>query len=187
MSNTPVSNRLEGDRDEEPDPSLLKIEINADPNLSCSFSEAQLRRAIHLAATLCGLDRGEIGLRVSDDPTIREINAKHLGHDYPTDVISFGYVLQPPRVEGELVVSIDTARTRSLELGWSVDNELCLYVVHGTLHLAGMDDLNDDDRAAMRDAEKSVMIQLGIKDISRFGPDSEVLAEGVPSVMERNA
>jgi probable rRNA maturation factor len=94
-----------------------------------------------------------------------------LGHDYPTDVISFAYSQETPVIEGELVVSVDTARQRAKDLGWSSRSELLLYVVHGVLHIAGMDDHDESDRVAMRAAEKRVMRKLGIDEIDHFSPD----------------
>ena len=133
----------------------------------------RFEQAVATAAGLRGFDCGELGVRVTNDAGIHVINREHLGHDYPTDVISFCYGCEPPRVEGELVISVDTARERADELGWSIESELILYVVHGTLHITGMDDHDPSDRAAMRRSEQLVMTKLGIHEIDRFGADSE--------------
>ncbi|KAA5541559.1 rRNA maturation RNase YbeY [Roseiconus nitratireducens] len=105
---------------------------------------------------------GELGVRFTDDATIHEINVRHLSHDYPTDVISFPYSDQPPRLEGELVASVDTALENAVEAGWAAGNELLLYVIHGVLHIAGMDDATPSQRREMRVAEQAVLNQLGI-------------------------
>ncbi|EMI15819.1 protein belonging to Uncharacterized protein family UPF0054 [Rhodopirellula maiorica SM1] len=131
----------------------------------------RIRSAVTHASAFRGYSHGEIGVRVTNDAEIRQINARHLDHDYETDVISFAYADEPPTLEGELVVSLETAQRVADRVGWSVENELLLYVVHGTLHIAGMDDLEDDVRQAMRDAECQVMQSLGIKDIVHYGPD----------------
>ena len=149
----------------------LAIEITIDPQVSTPIDEGRLRLAIKHAVARGGFTTGEIGLRVTDDATIRELNARYLDHDFETDVISFGYTAEPPMIEGEMVISVDTARTRAGELGWSIDNELCLYVVHGSLHIIGMDDHEPDKRAAMRAAEQEVMTELGITNLDRFGAD----------------
>ncbi len=124
-----------------------------------------------LAARSRQFTDGEIGIRISDDPTIQQVNRRHLQHDYPTDVISFLYRSDLPRIEGELIVSVDTARRRSEELGWNTSHELLLYVVHGVLHLTGMDDHNPILRSEMRKAEEMIMTELGIADIVRYGAD----------------
>jgi len=62
---------------------------------------------------------------------------------------------------GEIIVSVDHARSRAEELGEPFSRELSLYLVHGWLHLAGYDDRNEADRAEMRKAEQ---IALGLLD-----------------------
>lgn len=156
----------------EPNESL-QVDVIVDDDLSLPVPIAGITEAVAAAARFALCTAGEIGIRVTDDPSIQQINRDHLGHDYPTDVISFGYQFDPPRVEGELVVSVDTARRRAEELAWTTANELMLYVVHGTLHLCGMDDHDSVDRAQMRQAETEIMLQLGISDIHRYGADCE--------------
>lgn len=174
MSNTPASNR----RKAEPT-TVLKIEIIVDEDVHCVTNEQRLRDACSAASSFRDFHQGEVGIRVTTDAAIHEINREHLGHDYPTDVISFPYTATPPHIEGELVVSVDTAAERAKELGWSVEHELLLYVVHGTLHITGMDDHDPQDRLAMRCAEREVMLRLGVGDIDQYaadGPDSHANA-----------
>lgn len=163
-----MSNTLDNS---QPDHDFLEIEIIFDQDVHFPIDEHSLRLAATSSAAFRGYVRGEIGIRVSNDAGIHEINRKHLGHDYPTDVISFAYHAQGTTIQGELVVSVDTARRRAAELGWPEAHELLLYVVHGTLHLAGMDDRSANERAQMRDAEREIMVQLGIDDIVRCGAD----------------
>ena len=179
MSNTPDSSRPDSSRS---DHDSLRITINVDENVASPLDEKKLQQAAAAAAADQGYHRGEIGIRVTDDAGIHQINRDHLGHDYPTDVISFAYHADKPEVDGELVVSVDTAAERAGELGWPVAHELSLYVVHGALHITGMDDHDPDDRAAMRDAEQRIMIQIGINDIVRYGAD-----ETGPSIAEESA
>lgn len=134
-------------------------------------SKDRIRDAVRTAAAFRDCSQGEIGVAIVDDAQIHRLNLQHLEHDYPTDVISFPYGLAPPRVEGELVVSWDTAMREANEVGWDPDHELLLYVVHGTLHLVGMDDQRDTDRASMRLAERAVLEQLGVVNVHAFGPD----------------
>ncbi|MEM9366552.1 MAG: rRNA maturation RNase YbeY [Planctomycetota bacterium] len=114
-----------------------------------------ITRAVRAAAAQQGFQRGQIGVRLTGDATIREINREFLSHDYATDVISFGYGHdQDSRfLEGELVASVETALSQAIDNEQTPDNELILYVVHGTLHIAGLDDQDDASRAEMRRAE----------------------------------
>lgn len=132
-----------------------------------------LQKAVRLAASDQGYTSGAIGLLITDDETIHEINRTHLQHDYPTDVISFSYERSGSRVEGELVASVDTANRESAELRWSALNELILYVVHGTLHICGLEDESAPQRSLMRQAEQRVLAELGIENASRYSPDGE--------------
>lgn len=116
--------------------------------------------AVRAAASVGGCFDCRVGIRITSDPVIHQVNREFLNHDYPTDVISFPYALSAPVVEGELIVSIDTAAVQAADVGWSIAEEVLLYVIHGTLHLVGYDDVDDADRAAMREAESKAMSLL---------------------------
>ncbi len=161
-------------------PNNFAVEVIVDAHLKgfCDSDRVtRIKEAVWLAAEHRGFTIGEMGVRVTSDAVIREINSRHLQHDYDTDVISFGYDAVPPRIEGEIVVSIDTARRIAMEVGWPDEFELLLYVVHGTLHITGMDDLDDESRKEMRQSESAVMQRLGIHDVIRFGADIVLLEE----------
>lgn len=154
----------------------IEVEISVEPPSLLStyptiIDPDAITAAVVTAAASQGFTRGSVGVRITDDATIRAINARHLDHDWATDVISFGYSIDDDFVEGELVASVDTAIAKASQLGWSAAHELLLYVVHGTLHICGMDDHDDDDRAAMRLAERDVMTKSNVPDIVQFGPD----------------
>ena len=107
--------------------------------------------------------RGGLGLSVVfvDDAALAALHGRFLGDDSPTDVMSFDLGEETPGPGGELYVSVERARSRAGERDVPVGRELALYVVHGTLHLCGYDDHEQDDRAAMRAAEHMVMTSLG--------------------------
>lgn len=108
-----------------------------------------------------------------DDAEIRRINAQFLQHDWATDVISFPLEDDAATLGvdgdllGELVVSMETARREAERVGWSLDDELLLYCVHGLLHLLGYDDLDEESRRTMRQKEREVLarFQLCPKDL----------------------
>jgi len=142
----------------------VPITIEADCEDIAEHSELveSIRTAVRKAAGQLGFTRGSIGVLITDDVTIHEINHKHLQHDYPTDVISFAYSADGQMIEGELVASIDTARREASELGCAVVHELLLYVIHGALHICGLGDQTDDQQSLMRTAEQSVLRSLGL-------------------------
>ena len=113
------------------------------------------------------LEDHEVSLGVNvcfvDDSEIRQLNRDYLSHDYATDVVTFPMRTEGKPVEGdpldgdllgEVVVSVDTARTSAHSRGVDYPVELALYAIHGTLHLLGYDDKDAAGRRKMRRAER---------------------------------
>ncbi|MCA9181659.1 MAG: rRNA maturation RNase YbeY [Planctomycetales bacterium] len=101
-------------------------------------------------------------IAIVDDATMRQLNAERLGHDWPTDVISFVLDELDGSVEGEVIASAQTASQVCSSAGWSAMDELLLYIVHGLLHVAGMDDIESEDRQAMRLMERECLMAVGL-------------------------
>ena len=97
----------------QPEPTKLRIEVLVDTGLTLAIERSAIEQAAAAAASSRGFNRGEIGIRVADDNAVHDINRKHLNHDHPTDVISFAYEADAPRIEGEIIVSAETAQRRS--------------------------------------------------------------------------
>ncbi len=112
-----------------------------------------------------GIESAELSIAIVDDPAIRKLNNTYLGHDYETDVISFLLDDDPETgfLSGQLIVSADTAARLAGELGIAMNDELLLYVVHGTLHLVGFDDKQPELATNMRTAERRYLQQLGVE------------------------
>jgi probable rRNA maturation factor len=104
----------------------------------------------------------EISLAVVDDPTIHDLNRRFLNHDWPTDVLSFVLDERDGHLEGEVVISADTAATVAAEIGGSPAEEQLLYVIHGMLHLVGFDDKSAADATRMRAAEQDYLARSGV-------------------------
>jgi probable rRNA maturation factor len=99
-----------------------------------------------------------ISIALVDNAMIRALNQKHLGHDWPTDVISFPLSApDEPVLSGELVVSAEMSVAAAAELGLEPGDELGLYVVHGLLHLCGYDDRAEDDALLMRQRQEELL------------------------------
>lgn len=120
-----------------------------------------LRRAVRAVLTEEGIADAEISLAIVDDPTIRDLHRRYLGHDDPTDVISFVLERTETWLEGEVIVSADTARTAAPRYGCSPAEELLRYVIHGTLHLAGYRDDTPRERTTMRAGERKYLAKMG--------------------------
>lgn len=140
-----------------------KIEI-ADEQ-SQPFDDEPLISAVEKILTDYGIMRSEFSIAVVDDPTIRQLNRQYLNHDYETDVISFvlDFNKESSFLAGQLIVSTDTATNMAGQVGGSMQDELLLYVIHGTLHLVGLDDKRPSDAAEMRRLEKQYLAQFGIE------------------------
>ena len=147
-----------------PEPPLLPmIQIDVrNEQQTLAIDEALLRKAIETVLAGEGIARAEISLAVIDDPAMHVLNREYLQHDEPTDVLSFVLEEGPGYVEGEIIVSADTAAASSRRFGWEPENELLLYVMHGALHLVGYDDLNPEAQAEMRGRERAYLSQFGL-------------------------
>lgn len=109
-----------------------------------------------------GVDAATISVALVDDAAIHRVNRDFLGHDCPTDVVSFVLSDDGEPLAGELVISAETAARVALEIGAAPWNELALYVVHGLLHLCGYDDLDDDAASVMRSREDAALSLGGL-------------------------
>ena len=123
--------------------------------------EEVTRRLFHAidASGKFPISSGELSIAFVDDATIAQVHADFMNDPTPTDVITFP---ADPSMEsaGEIIVSVDHALARSEELGEPFSRELSLYLIHGWLHLAGLDDRTETDRAKMRRAEKEALALL---------------------------
>ena len=127
--------------------------------------------------------KGEVSVAVVSRQKIRAINRKFLGRDCETDVIAFDMADREERergaVVGEIVVSADRTRSEAKRRGHSAQAELALYVVHGALHLLGMDDAKPAGAAAMYEAAVEILKKGGLRLSSAAGfsvEDEESLA-----------
>lgn len=111
-----------------------------------------------------GVEQAEVSVAVVDDASIRVINARHLGHDWATDVVSFPFGA-PGDADfgGEVVISAETAAREAMLRRVPPRDEFALYVVHGLLHLCGFDDQTEADARAMHDREGALLRAQGIE------------------------
>jgi probable rRNA maturation factor len=141
-----------------------KFRIEIANRQSKPFESERLIFAVRMILSDYGVLETEFSIAIVDDPTIRELNNTYLGHDYETDVISFVLEEDSERsfLSGQLIVSIDTAETVAASIGVKPEDELLLYVVHGTLHLVGLDDKQPELAQEMRAAEKEYLERMNV-------------------------
>ena len=114
---------------------------------------------IKAVAASYGRKVGEIGYLFVDDEKILEVNREYLGHDYYTDVITFDYD-EPGIISGDIVISLDTVRTNAEKFGKTYDEELRRVIIHGILHLCGINDKGPGEREIMEAAENKALALL---------------------------
>ena len=114
---------------------------------------------IRAVAATYGYKVGEVGYMFVDDEKILEVNNEYLGHDYYTDVITFDYD-EPGIVSGDIVISLDTVRSNAAKFGKQYDDELHRVIIHGILHLCGINDKGPGEREIMEDAENKALAML---------------------------
>ena len=102
---------------------------------------------------------GTITYMFCTDGKILEINNQYLQHDYYTDIITFVYT-DGNEISGDLVISLDTVKTNAEKFGVDYMNELYRVIIHGILHLCGINDKTSNEQATMTGAENSALVEL---------------------------
>jgi probable rRNA maturation factor len=140
------------------------------------------RRLIRLARSVLRQEQvaaAEISVAILDDRKIHAINRQFLNHDYPTDVISFVLECRVDKevsgntpnnvrrgtakvIDGEIVISAQTAVRNAASYGIGPQNELALYLVHGLLHICGYDDRTPAEKRLMRRREAEALLAFDI-------------------------
>ena len=99
---------------------------------------------------------GEVAYIFCDDEKILEVNRQYLNHDYYTDIITFDYC-EDDVISGDLFISLDTVRSNAEAQGTTYDEELHRVIIHGILHLCGINDKGPGERAIMEAAENKAL------------------------------
>lgn len=141
---------------------MIKVAIN-NQQVTYTVDRAQLKEGVRRVLGGEGIDTAVISLAVVDDETMHRLNRQYLQHDYPTDVLSFLLEEDDDQLEGEIIISADYAAREAEHFGWKVQDEMLLYVIHGTLHLAGYDDLEPELKTEMRAKEREYLKMFGLE------------------------
>ena len=99
---------------------------------------------------------GEIAYIFCSDEKILEVNRQYLEHDYYTDIITFDYT-EGNRIGGDLFISLDTVRTNAEQFNQPYERELYRVIIHGILHLCGINDKGPGEREIMEEAENKAL------------------------------
>lgn len=99
---------------------------------------------------------GEVAFVFCSDPKILEVNNQYLKHDYYTDIITFEYN-EDNTINGDIFISLDTVRTNSIQFNSEYLEELYRVIIHGILHLCGINDETDAQKEQMRACENKAL------------------------------
>ena len=119
----------------------------------------RMRQAIRAIVRDAEIPEARISLAILDDPAIAALHQRYMNDPESTDVLSFVLERTEHCLEGEVVISADTARANAARYRSTPEKELLLYAIHGTLHLVGYDDTTPKKRALMRKMEKKYLTQ----------------------------
>lgn len=125
------------------------------PKIKRRDTSAWIRRV----AASYGKKVGEVGYLFCDDEHILQVNREYLGHDYYTDIITFDYS-ENDTLNGDLVISLDTVRTNAEKFLKDYNEELHRVIIHGILHLCGINDKGPGERELMEAAEDRALKEL---------------------------
>ena len=115
-------------------------------------SSASVKRV----AASYGRKVGDVAYIFCDDEEILRVNRQYLQHDYYTDIITFDYD-EDDVISGDLFISLDTVRTNAEQLGLPYEQELNRVIIHGILHLCGINDKGPGEREIMEAAENKAL------------------------------
>ena len=129
------------------------------PDIKRRATTAWIRRV----AAEHGRKIGEVGYMFVSDEKILACNREYLGHDYYTDIITFDYT-RGKMLRGDIYLSLDTVASNAKEVGANYDDELLRVIIHGVLHLCGINDKGPGEREIMEQNEnKSLQIYSQLK------------------------
>ncbi len=121
-----------------------------------AIKKREVTKWIRAVAATFGKTVGEVGYLFCDDEKILEVNREYLQHDYYTDIITFDYD-EGNQINGDLVISLDTVRSNAELFNKSYDEELYRVIIHGILHLCGINDKGPGEREIMEENENKAL------------------------------
>ena len=125
------------------------------------IDEQKIANWIESVAKTYNKEIGEISYLFCDDEKILEVNQEYLNHDFYTDIITFDYS-EENTLSGDIIISLQTVESNSQMYKTDFLEELHRVIIHGILHLSGLNDESEEEEKAMRDAENSALEMLSL-------------------------
>lgn len=151
--------------------------INIDHPGASELSKSGLTRFLNRAREAVGL-HGDVDVLLADDATLRSLNKTFRHKNKATDVLSFPAAENPYGHAGDLAISLDTAERQAAAFGHALRDEIRILLLHGLLHLSGMDHETDKGEMAAREAELRRELRLPVTLIERVSSTAHTAKRG---------
>jgi probable rRNA maturation factor len=151
--------------------------INIDHSDAAELSKSGLTRFLNRAREAVGL-HGEVDVLLADDATLRGLNKTFRHKNKATDVLSFPAAENPYGHAGDLAISLDTAARQAAAFGHTLRDEVRILLLHGLLHLSGLDHETDDGEMAARESELRRELRLPVTLIERVSSTKKRVNRG---------
>lgn len=138
---------------------LMEINFIAEKVELPQLDASKIEKWIERVAACHGKVVGRLTYVFCDDEYILATNRQFLGHDYYTDIITFDYSTSR-RIAGDMVISLDTVESNAVLVGAEPEQELHRVIIHGVLHLCGINDKGPGEREVMEQYENQALEQL---------------------------
>ena len=124
-----------------------------------TFRRREINAWIKDVAETYGYQVGGITYQFCDNERILEVNQKYLNHDYYTDIITFDQT-RDGLLFADIVISLEMVTSNAEEYGEPFRREFLRVLIHGVLHLCGVDDITEEQEKEMREAEENALAML---------------------------
>jgi len=145
---------------------IVEVDVEA-AGWTAAMPDAEARVRAAVAAALAQADQpeeGTLSVLLTDDATVKDLNARFRGKDRPTNVLSFPSPANPAGHLGDIALAYETCAREAVEQGKTLSAHLSHLAAHGTLHLLGLDHEDDAEAEVMEGVERAVMARLGLPD-----------------------
>lgn len=132
------------------------ISYNTDSVKMPAISKRDTNKWLRAVAATYNYKIGDVAYIFCNDEKILEVNRQFLHHDYYTDVITFDYT-EGNIINGDIFISLDTVLSNSTQFGTPYNTELHRVIIHGILHLCGINDKGPGEREIMEAAENAAL------------------------------
>lgn len=142
------------------------IHVSRKVTLPANLSVPRVRDIAKATLKTTG-NAGDVSIVFTDDKEIQQLNRDYRHIDLPTDVLAFNSDEIDPmtntRYLGDIIISVERAEKQAQQAANDISDELTMLIVHGCLHLAGLDHITNQEKEKMRISQEAILASLGVK------------------------